>query len=447
MTMKTKELLNILFAVFFIAAGLTACSDDDNLSTPQFVENAKIQEEGQTLSPGQIVHLEGKGYQEGDDVILNIYWKLNEPLFPEGYIKGDRAEILTRTPDGITIRMPYRKPESRVEVMLMRGGEMMMIGEVRLKDGTTPKEVKLYGINNNLHNKGHYIDALQIERCGDEESWEHEQTSWSLEEHPDFHSVVGLWRTYGLCGLAQEEGVPYPFFFDFCTLEWKKLSDIKTIALLNAFTAIDALQTRDGKNYKPNNISANLESSNYATATTKSNVNPSPGFPLPEGLKAEQFGEYPGAFTDKHIRLFSANKGNGKWTPVIYDMYSGFYALDDIDADGLIPFSFPVRDEKVEITKKKWIFGYIVAREKAENGSEFYLLNDNPLSLQQEPFAVFPNRAVSISSNLNKPGTFTVHFEAYRNGNITCEYSWETKEWKDIHHFSGHTHDEIIWAN
>lgn len=444
--MKTRNLFGILLMAFLVMTGLTACDDDNNTSTSQFVENAKIKEEGQILSPGQIVHLEGEGYLDSDNVILNFYWEINEPYFPEGYIKGYYAEILTRASDGIIIQLPYRKPESRVEVMLMRSGGMMKIGEVRLKDGTTPKDFRLYGINNNLHNKGSWTDATQIMRCIYDKNTEYKEISWPMDEHPDFHSAIGLHKGYGLCGLAATEGVQYPFFFDFCNLKWKKLSNYKTIALFNTPSVIGALQTMDGEKYTINVISSDLETEDYATAKTKSSAGKTPpAYPLPDGLKAEQFGEYPGAYYNQAYTLFSANKGNGKWTPVIFNPDKGIYTLNDIDADGLIPFSFFVKAEGEKDNQKR-ISGYLVALESKQNGSELYLLDDN-MKLQKEPFATFANRAVSVSANHEKQGTLTVHFEGHREGNVTYEYSWSTKEWKPVNLMGGHVHDEIVWTN
>ena len=57
----------MLFVVFLTVAGLTACSDDKEPEIPAFVENARILENGETPSPGTIVHLEGQGYLETDD--------------------------------------------------------------------------------------------------------------------------------------------------------------------------------------------------------------------------------------------------------------------------------------------------------------------------------------------------------------------------------------------
>ena len=63
---------------------LTACSDDEP-DVPVFVENARILENGETLSPGTIVHLEGRGYLETDDVILDFFWETGDKLIGRGY--------------------------------------------------------------------------------------------------------------------------------------------------------------------------------------------------------------------------------------------------------------------------------------------------------------------------------------------------------------------------
>lgn len=439
--MKTKKCLGVALAALLTAMVLAACNDDDKASDPQLVENASLAEGGQTLSPGDTVHLTGNGYLAGDDVMLNFYWETGEAAMPEGYIKGYYADILERASDGIAIRLPYRKPEARVEVVLVREGTMMLIGEIRVSSGATPKEARLYGINNNLSNKGFSTDLTRITRCASGEDGGYGTAQWELGGHPDFHSVVACWESYGLCGLSKENGISYPFFFDFCTAEWKQIDNRPTIALCGSPYGVEALQQTDGDNYALNVISGGLDKSDYVTAATKTSpVVPQMAFPLPEGLEAELFGEYPGTYTGMSTMLFSANKGNGKWTPVLFDINDGFRVLDDIEADGLIPFSFPDKD-------KKWRFGYIVAREHAVNGTELYISGDTSDTLFDKPYAVFPNRAVSVSANYDNPGILTVHFLARSAGNVTENFSYDTKEWKTVDAAFGYSFDEVIWTN
>lgn len=439
--MTIKRYIGITLAILSLAMGMTACSDDESTTNPQLVENARVIEDGQTLSPGETVHLAGDGYLESDDVMLDFYWETGDPLISVGSIIGYYAEILESSADGITVRLPYRKPESRVEVILLRSGTRMLVGELFLKDGATPKDARLYGINNNLYNKGYFTDATQITRCVFDGNAGYGQAQWTMDERPDFHSVVSCWQCYGLCGLSKIEEGRYPFFFDFCSAEWKQLGTSPTIALFALPSGVGALQQKDkdGK-YGIDIISNGLDKYNYATAASKTSPMPQASFPLPDNLTPEQFGDYPGAYTGTALTFFSANKGNGKWSPVIFDMYDGFHVLDDIEADGLIPFSFIDKDNK-------WRFGYIIARDNSENGSELYLSGDDVATLFDEPYAVFPNRAVSVSANYENPGTLTVHFLAYRAGNVTYDFLYETKTWEPMDNSLGWTFDEMVWTN
>lgn len=439
-----SKIINIIIITFCLL--MAACSNNDEPKNPVFITNARILENGETLSPGTIVHLEGSGYLETDDVILNFFWETGDKLIPEGYIKGYFAKVISKSSDGMTIQMPYRKPASRVEVNLMRDGNMMNIGNVNLTDGLTPKELNLYGINNDTKIKTSL--EKQITRWVDGDNNTSDLQSWALDIHPDFHSTVGVYRAYGICGLSKEKDNQYPFFFDLCTQEWNRLSDLNTIALFSNGSAIGAIiENRDGKSYRAYDISYNLDRSDDYLSSRASSPNMS--FQLPNGIETEQFGEFPGAYTPHHV-LLSANKGNGKWIPVIFNPNNGFATLDEIEAKRLIPFA--IRPFSVHATTKddndtpKWISGYIVVKEKSENGfmSLFYAVDDN-LSFSQEPIASYPNKALSAAANHDRPGTLTVHFEASRSGNVTSEYSFDKQEWTPINAFG--TFDEIIWIN
>lgn len=439
--MKNRNFLRILLMALLAVVGLTACSDDEP-DVPVFVENARILENGETLSPGTIVHLEGRGYLETDDVILDFFWETGDKLIPEGAIIGYYAKVISKSSDGMAIQMPYRKPASRVEVNLMRNGKIMNVGNINLTDGLTPKEFNLYGIYNAT--KIETSLEKQITRWVNEDNDISDMKSWTLKMHPDFHSTIGVNRAYGICGLAKENNNQYPFFFDLCTQEWSKLSDSNTIALFGNGSVIGAIQSDDGKLYGAKTISDNLERSENYLSSRASSPQPTLRFTLPNGINAEQFGEYPGAFTPQYV-LLSANKGNGKWIPILFHPSGGFATLDEIDADRLIPFSVhtTTKDEK---ENSQWISGFIVVRGESENGcmSLFYAIDEH-LSLTKEPIASYPNKALSATANYNRPGTLTVHFEANRSGNVTSEYSFEKKEWTPINVFG--SFDEIVWIN
>ncbi|MDE6787242.1 MAG: DUF4784 domain-containing protein, partial [Muribaculaceae bacterium] len=229
--------------------------------------------------------------------------------------------------------------------------------------------------------------------------------------------------------------------------EWNRLNDFNTIALFSNGSVIGAIQTRDGKLYGANNVSDNLErSQDYLTSRSSS---PAMRFQLPDGIDAEQFGEYPGAYTEKGV-LLSAKKGNGKWIPVFFNPSSGFSLSDEIDAERLIPFALrpfiKQSNSKDDSEKPQWISGYIVVKEESDNGfKSFFHVMDDKLSLFNEPIAAFPNKALSAAANHDRPGTLTVHFEASSSGNVTSEYHFDKQEWTPINVFG--SFDEIVWIN
>lgn len=422
--MKTNVRLGLVLLVPVFAMGMAACKDDEGASEPQFIENARLMEEGQTLSPGETVHLLGDGYLDTDDVMLEFYWDLNEPGFPEGYIKGYRAEIMESASDGISIRLPYRKPESRVEVLVMRSGEMMHVGKLYVEDGATPEEARLYGITRG----GGTAECMWNVKP---------ETRWTLDGCPDFHSAVSCWECYGLCGLSEIGGMQCPVFFDFCTSEWKRLGGYPTLALFASPSGVGALHAVDGEDYTLEIISDHLERNDYVSTSSR-DIMPAPlyKYPLPEGLEAEMFGDYPGAYTGTESLLFSANNGNGKWTPVVYGIYSGFHALGDVEAEGLIPFSFMDKDNE-------WQCGYIVVRAGV---SGMYLLEENGEPAFDEPCSTFAGRALSVSANYDRPGTLTVLFETGGTGRKIMEFSLDGKVWKSVDE-EGCAYDEIVWTN
>jgi len=152
------------------------------------------------------------------------------------------AKVLTKSKNGILVQMPYRKPASRVEISILRSGEMMKIGTVYLSDGTTPSSLQLYGIVN--HCKYISSQANQIKRWLDSDNGLSDLQTWTLDSHSDFHSTVGAYRAYGICGLSKENGKQYPYFFNLLTEEWKKLSTFNTIALFTNLTEIYAMSSK-----------------------------------------------------------------------------------------------------------------------------------------------------------------------------------------------------------
>ena len=366
------------WAITLLCFSLTSCSDEkDGPSKKILVTNAGVTEANQTVKP----------------------------------------EIVERHSNGMSIRMPYRKPESRVEIFLNRASERMSLGKVLLADGQTPKDFRLYGINET---------DKTIERAYAEETVIGKKT-WDMSAHPDFRSVVNLQKTYGLCGLA---------------------------LVIGSGNDIAAIQQR-GKGYSLYNVSAGLEQSNYATKTRSNFPMPEPQFELPEGFTPEQFGDYPGVFMQgNEIILLSARKGNGKWVPMLYNYRNGFYVLEGIEADAIIPFYFgmalPDSGSPSLLYQKK--VGYMIYYSSGDNrGSSFRLLEPDKESSKlqlQEPFAQLSDKkVVSITNRLDRIGTITVLFSDKEKGRTTSDFDWNSKEWTDYTDLSDMPYNSVVWAN
>ena len=309
---------------------------------------------------------------------LDFRWDTGDPSFPEGSGMNNYAKIIEAKPNGISFLMPYRKPESRVRIILQRAADRMTLGELPVADGQTPKDFRLYGVNPGRNT----IETVWVQ------SKENAATKWDMSAHPDFHSIVNLEKTYGLCGLAKADGVQQPFFFDFCTGEWSPLNpsfNTLSLAVTNTGYFVSIQEKAPGKY----NLSTSLrqpEQSNYATRTSV--VEKLPAFELPAGLSARQFGTYAGVFDPESGTVFlSADKGSGKWVPVLFHIRKGFRVLDEIEAEALIPFSFSVPGGK----SQQRLAGYVISSPSAKGGSRFCLLDKESPHLQ-EPFATLPHR-------------------------------------------------------
>lgn len=433
-----------VWVITFLCLSLNSCSDEkDDSSKKQLITNAGVTEANQMVRPGDIVHIYGDGFQEGDQVDFEFRWDIGDAMFPEGLLSFVSAEIIERHSNGMSIRMPYRKPESRVEIFLNRANDRMSLGKVQLADGQTPKDFRLYGINNTSNTiETAWADSKENVAGG---------KTWDITARPDFHSVLNMVYTYGLCGLSNENGVPQPFFLDFCTGEWKSLNyyNYSTLALAIRGNVIAALQMRNNTNrYSLHYISTDLEQSNYATKT-RSNMSPIiNGFELPDGFNAGQFGDYPGVFMqDDRTLLLSAKTGERKWAPVVYNP-QGFFALKEMEADALIPFYFNVRPDGDLASTYKKMTGYVISSSSDKGGSRFCLLsNDVDYTLwEQNMLTELSDKVVAVAHRPDRYGTLTVLTE--KGGKYAVsDYDWNSKEWKSNDELLDVPYSSIVWAN
>lgn len=325
MRMKSKIFIKAILCAVMVAA-IIGCSKAFVSEKELIISDASLQEEGKTLAPGEVIHLLGEGYRQTDNVMLSFSWETGDKVIPIGQVSGVYAEIVSVEPGGVEVLLPYRYPAARVDVTLTREGKTQEIGSLNITDGQAPKDLRLYGIKDKSVD-GYILDENGLGR-----------KSFTAVLSGNIHSVVNAPRSFGLCGLAEEDGNRSAVFLNFFTGKTEHLSG-NAIALSRTPTnMIAALCCRD-------NVCTfnNLPVEVCADYMTKSSGTPAPVQPkydLPEGLKPEYFGDYPGTYSEKegiYSYLFSANEGNGKWATVILRKES-LRKIEELDAAAVIPF-------------------------------------------------------------------------------------------------------------
>ena len=323
--MKSKIFIKAILCAVMVAA-IIGCSKAFVSEKELIISDASLQEEGKTLAPGEVIHLLGEGYRQTDNVMLSFSWETGDKVIPIGQVSGVYAEIVSVEPGGVEVLLPYRYPAARVDVTLTREGKTQEIGSLNITDGQAPKDLRLYGIKDKSVD-GYILDENGLGR-----------KSFTAVLSGNIHSVVNAPRSFGLCGLTEEDGDRCAVFLNFFTGKTEHLSG-NAIALSRTPTnMIAALCCRD-------NVCTfnNLPVEVCADYMTKSSGTPAPVQPkydLPEGLKPEYFGDYPGTYSEKegiYSYLFSANEGNGKWATVILRKES-LRKIEELDAAAVIPF-------------------------------------------------------------------------------------------------------------
>ena len=382
------------------------------------ISDASLQEEGKTLAPGDAIHLLGEGYRQTDNVMLSFSWETGDKVIPIGQVSGVYAEIVSVEPERIEVLLPYRYPAARVDVTLMREGKTQDIGSLNITDGQAPKDLRLYGIKDKSVD-GYILDENGLGR-----------KSFTADFSVNIHSVVNVPRSFGLCGLTEEDGDRCAVFLNFFTGKTEHLSG-NAIALSRTPTnMIAALCCRDNV-CTFNNLPVEI----CADYMTKSSVTPvpvQPTYKLPEGLKAEYFGDYPGTYSEKegiYSYLFSANEGNGKWATVILRKES-LRKIEELDAAAVIPF---------------WVgqdAGYIITFEGGP--SLFRIVNAETGKMDQPIYTYKSVRVLSANVHTDRPDHILLNI-ASGNATKIQDLDWKTKTLSPVS--LPENYKEVLMAN
>lgn len=417
MRMKSKIFIKAILCAVMVAA-IIGCSKAFVSEKELIISDASLQEEGKTLAPGDAIHLLGEGYRQTDNVMLSFSWETGDKLIPVGKASGVYAEIVSVEPTRIEVLLPYRYPAARVDVSLMREGKTQDIGSLNITDGQAPKDLRLYGIKDKSVD-GYILDENGLGR-----------KNFTADFSVNIHSVVNVPRSFGLCGLTEEDGDRCAVFLNFFTGKTEHLSG-NAIALSRTPTnMIAALCCRDNV-CTFNNLPVEI----CADYMTKSSVTPvpvQPTYKLPEGLKAEYFGDYPGTYSEKegiYSYLFSANEGNGKWATVILRKES-LRKIEELDAAAVIPFR--VGQDA----------GYIITFEGGP--SLFRIVNAETGKMDQPIYTYKSVRVLSANVHTDRPDHILLNI-ASGNATKIQDLDWKTKTLSPVS--LPENYKEVLMAN
>lgn len=416
--MKSNIFIKAVFCIVMVAAMIGCNKKAFESEKELIISDASLQEEGKTLAPGDAIHLLGEGYRQTDNVMLSFSWETGDKLIPVGKASGVYAEIVSVEPTRIEVLLPYRYPAARVDVSLMREGKTQDIGSLNITDGQAPKDLRLYGIKDKSVD-GYILDENGLGR-----------KNFTADLSRNIHSVVNVPRSFGLCGLTEEDGDRCAVFLNFFTGKTEHLSGGAIALSKTLANMISALCCRDNV-CTFNNLPVEI----CADYMTKSSVTPvpvQPTYKLPEGLKAEYFGDYPGTYSEKdgvcHY-LFSANEGNGKWATVILGK-GGLRKIEELDADAVIPFR--VGQDA----------GYIITFEGGP--SLFRVVNAETGEMDQPIYTYKSVRILSAGVHPDRPDHILLNI-ASGNATQVQDLDWKTKTLSPVS--LPENYKEVLMAN
>lgn len=425
--------------LFLFCLLLSACSDDKN-EEPILVTNIVVTDADKVFKPGETITITAQGFLENDRFMVDIRWPLDEPSGPikEGsQVSNPIGEV--RTDNSITFLVPGHNPAATLKLLLMRGDKTMTLCQVSVADGQAPKELQLYGITNANAMNGHPRGIQHIDLTTGIPT-----DVVTLAQGEDFSLVTNVPGNYTLCGLLKQDGKTSIGSFDLSTSHWKSNASSSLLTFGNGAGEVFAIAQADEKN-----LTIYAVNTSYLTRLNMP-APANPTFPIPAGFKPETLSRYTGVMNGSSM-LFSADNGDGTFSPVVFDLRSGKYAIrifDPIQADALIPFKFTIPKEAPNPDNSyKTVCAFAVVNQSKPNGTELRLWNAAQNTLEAS-FATFPNPARSIAPHYSedmKTQELYVLFDSNQSGSIIEIYDILKKEWRPFRNF-GFPYSEILFA-
>lgn len=384
--MKTYNLFRLCGSccLFMLSALLlTACHDEDTREQPIFLTNVEINDANKTFNPGETVTILADGIQPNDNISLDSYWSIDDPLLSEGSMRGQTGIITGSTATSITFLAPGHLPASRTEIYLNRGSERQLLGEISVANGQSPDKLQLYGINKaDSPNSTGNVEHIDL-------STGRGTQVVSLSEGQTFSCPINQPGSNILYGMMEQNNVRTLYCYDLSMHYWGKDANAPSpITLAGGSNLYDIYQESDDLL-----LITDLPSTIYTRSYTP------PYAKLPTGLKPDALKHGSGVCVQDEIFL-SANNGDGTFSPVIISPASnGEYSFsiqlcDPLTCDALIPFL--VLNTAGE-GAHQYAVGYAVS---AANGgeTEFRLWDSNTMQMKA-PFATCSAPILSVASN------------------------------------------------
>ncbi len=430
MNRKKCLLFPLLAALFCLVACNKDAFTDDSEESPVFVTDIQMPDEGHTFQPGDTVTISAKGFEYGDDVMLDLYWPIDLPDLDEGFAKAQYADVLDVSADRIRFLAPGRYPASRVEVYLLRQGQRMLLGEIHVADGQTPAQLQLYGIINSRSNTNQPYGIEHINPATGE-------ITEVVQNIGDLTQVIGTVGDWSLYALSDVGGKKTVFTYDF-SINSGKDTDMQALALCTSGTGSEAALVQDGE------TTLALYSLNASTRTSPGSV---PYYSLPEGLKPEALSTYPGIIVSQdRAVLLSADNGDGTWSPVLLGLPQGIGVMDTLQAKALIPFYIAqAQADASSGASFRQRAGYAVVDEA---GTRFCLWDFETMSLQS-PLATYPYEALSVATYFEEDlatQQLYVLFDIDGNGSFIETYEVASGTWSTPPASWGLPYAEIVWS-
>lgn len=369
-----------------------ACTSDKN-DHPIFVTDVVMPAQTQEFAPGDEVTVSADGFEADDDIMLEIYWTKGSGSFaPEGYAKGVRGIISSRTATSITFLAPGHYPASTIRVLLFRGGRMMPLGSIRVADGQP--ETGLYGIARND------AGGTLIDRIG---------TTDGLTTRI---KTLGVGQDISCAVSGHGSGWLHGVYSDSATgvdLTMRYWSDFGFGPYLLAGYLADA------------SVAYLAYESDYLMIGSPTRAATPAAWPLPKGVTTEKIVKQPFVTTDDRCVLLSVDNGDGSFSPLVLTERYKAELGDPVEADALIPFYVAHTVAEGAGMRQVRLCGYAVVK----NATTELQLFDPVTMAFGKTLAVVPNSALSMTVYTPDPQTleFYILYEIpYSKERRICVY-------------------------